>query len=407
MNGRSENELNKKLVQIIHHAYKKAPTIKQIFQRSGIRPGQIKTIKDLELLPTLSKEELMEWEKVSPPFGGFVTIPIQNLERIFVSPGPIFEPHQNIKILANMFYIQGFRKGDVVINAFNYHLVPAGILFDSALRSLGITVIAAGVGNTELMIETMQKLGVTGFIGLPSFLISLIEKAQTLGYDVKRDFMLRIASLTAEMLPSAIRNKLESEYGINVRQFYGAAEVGTIAYECSEAGGMHLNEQGVVVEIIDPETNKQLEPGEKGEIVVTSLSKVFPLVRFRTGDLSFYSTETCKCGSTSLKLKDILGRVGQAVKVRGLFLHPKELEKLVAKVLEINKLQAIIDRSENKDNITLRCELYGHEGKSENELIENIRINFQEICRLKVDKLEFVKVINENEPKVVDKRVWA
>lgn len=410
MNGREKSGINTKMREMLQYAYEKAPAVRKRFEKFGVTPTQINFFEDLVKLPPLTKEELMESEKIYPSLGGFLTIPIQNLEWIFVSPGPVYEPPQDITILAKMFSIHGFRKGDIVLNTFSYHLVPAGLLFDSALRNLGITVIPGGVGNTEIQVQIMRELGVTGYVGTSSFLMTLIEQTNKLGYQIKKDFRLRCASVTGEMLAPSLRNKLENEYGIRVSQYYGTAEIGTIAYECEECEGMHINDEGVVVEIIDPETGRQLVPGEIGEVVVTSLSKIFPLIRFRTGDLSSSIEEKCRCERDSYRLKGILGRIGQAVKVRGMFLHPKQLEEAASRISQIGRIQAIITRSGTRDELRLRVELKESQSDEaiEETLRQDLKSNVQALGKLKVDDIEFVSVdsISESEPIILDKRIW-
>lgn len=410
MNGKEEQYLNAKIRETLHYAYERAPAVRKRFEKAGINPSEINTFRDLERLPTLTKEELIESQKVDPFLGGFLTTPLQDLEWIFVSPGPIYEPPQEITIIAKMFSTQGFRKGDIVLNSFSYHLVPAGILFDSALRSLGATVIPGGVGNTEIQVQIMRELDVTGYIGTSSFLMVLIERAEKLGYQFKRDFKLRRASVTGEMLSASLRSRLENEYGIDIKQCYGTAEIGTIAYECAEREGMHIDDEGVVVEIIDPETGKQLGPGEIGEVVITSLNKIFPLIRFRTGDLSSYIDQLCRCGWSSYRLKGIFGRIGQAIKVRGLFLHPKQLEEAASKIPQIGKVQAVVTRSGTRDELRVIVEInesYMDED-SKKIIVQEVKFNVQDLCKLKVDDIEFVSIgsISENEPKIVDKRIW-
>lgn len=400
----------RKLREVLSWSYEKAPAVRSIFEKAGLGPNDIKSLKDLTKLPTLTKEELIELERDNIfTLGGFLTVAFNDLKWVFVSPGPVYEPLPDISVLAEMFLAHGFKKGDVVLNSFSYHLVPAGLLFDSALRKVGATVIPAGVGNTDLQVQIMRDLGVTGYVGTPSFLATLVDRAQDMGYDFKKIFKLRLASVTGEMLPSDLRQKLQHEYGIAVRQFYGTAEIGTIGYECSEQEGLHILEDAVIVEIIDPQTGRQLGPGEMGEVVVTSLNRLFPVIRFRTGDLSCYLEGACKCGKTSPRLKGILGRIGEAKKVRGLFLHPKQLKEVVSKLPEITRIQALIGRRGYRDELKLKAELgslyYGRLDEHE-RIAEKLESKFKELCRLKVDEIEFVREgsINENEPMIVDER---
>ncbi len=411
MTKRDDQYVNSRIEETLHFAYEKAPALRKTFEKAGINPSDIITFKDLEKLPTLTKEELIESQRTAPSsFGGYLTTPLQDLEWICVSPGPIYEPLPETGILKRMFSIHGFKKGDIVLNSFSYHLVPAGVLFDCALRSLGITVIPAGVGNSESQVQIMHELGVTGYVGTSSFLMTLIERAEMLGYEFKRDFKLRCASVTGEMLSPYLRSKLEDQYEISIKQYYGTAEIGTIAYECAEREGMHLNDEGLVVEIVDPETGKQLKAGEIGEVVITSLNKIFPLIRFRTGDLSSYIDQLCRCGMSSYRLKGIFGRIGQATKVRGLFLHPKQLGEAATRISQIGKIQAVVTRIGARDVLTLIAELNESDIDENNKktIKQELDSNIQELCKLKIDDIEFVSAgsISESEPKIVDKRTW-
>jgi len=249
--------------------------------KTGVSPAQIRTVKDLERLPITRKTDLIELQKAKPPYGGFLAIPPEDVDRIFISPGPIYEPiqHAGIKWFAKSFWAAGFRKGDIIINTFAYHMSPAGILFHEAIRDCGATAIPMGTGNTEIQIQTMHDLKVTGFVGTPTFLMTIIKRAEELGYNFRRDFALQRAWFTGEMLPASLRKTLEEDYQITTAQAYAVTEPGgAIAYECHRKSGMHLMDE-YIVEIVDPETGKQLGPGEIGEIVVTPIhNKVWGLI---------------------------------------------------------------------------------------------------------------------------------
>ena len=297
-----EEYLNQRLSETIDHAYRHAPVVRQVLNKAGVSPAQIRTIKDLEKLPIIRKTDLIEMQRANPPYGGFLAIPPEDIDRIFISPGPLYEPIQTaaIKWFAKSFWAAGFRKGDMVINTFTYHMSPAGILFHEALRDCGATAIPMGTGNTEIQIQTMYDLKVTGFVGTPSFLMTLIQRAEELGYDFRRDFALKRAWFTGEMLSPSLRKAFEEDYEINTAQAYAVTEPGgAIAYECRQKSGMHLMDE-YVVEIVDPDTGKQLGPEEIGEIVVTPIhNKAWGLIRFGTGDMSSYITEPCPCGRTA------------------------------------------------------------------------------------------------------------
>ena len=408
--GARERYQNEKLSQTIDHAYRNAPAVREIFDGAGVSPAGIRTVKDLEKVPIIRKLDVIERQRSKPPYGGFLAIPPEDIERVFISPGPIYEPLQTaaIKWFAKSFYAAGFRKGDVVINTFTYHMSPAGILFHEALRDCGATVVVTGTGNTDIQIQTMLHLRVTGFVGTPSFLMSLIKRAEEMGHDFRRDFALKRAWFTGEMLPPSLRQTLEKEYEIDTRQAYAVTEPGgAIAYECPQKNGMHLMDE-YVTEIVDPETGKQLGPGEIGEIVVTPIhNRTWGLIRFGTGDMSSYITDPCPCGRTASRLAGIVGRTGDAVKVRGMFVVARQAEEAVLGLEAVSRFQIVVSRKGQRDEMTLKVELKD-ETADRRRLADDLTGRFQNTCRVKLDRVEFVErgAIPEGKPKIVDERTW-
>jgi len=405
-----ERYLDEKLSQTIENAYHNAPVVREIFNAAGINPAEIRTVKDLEKVPIIRKSDVIERQKSKPPYGGLLTVPPEDVERIFISPGPIYEPLHTaaIKWFAKSFYAAGFRKGDVVINTFTYHMSPAGILFHEALRDCGATVVVTGTGNTEIQIETMLHLKVTGFVGTPTFLMSLIKRAEEIGHNFRRDFALKRAWFTGEMLSPSVRQILEKEYDIDTRQAYAVTEPGgAIAYECPQKDGMHLMDE-YIVEIVDPETGQQLGPGETGEIVVTPIhNKTWGLIRFGTGDMSSYIETPCACGRTAKRLTAIVGRTGDAVKVRGMFVVAKQAEEVVLSLDSISQFQILVNRKGQRDEMTVKIELKD-QTIDKQKLVSNLTERFQNACRLKIDRVEFTEPgsIPEGQPKIVDERKW-
>lgn len=394
------------LTKMIRLGYKKSLRVKKMFDERNIDPLKIKTIKDLEKLPIISREQLVKFEMEEPPFGGFDNKDIK-IDRIFTSPGPVYEPHLSEKdpIWARGYYAAGYRIGDVVLNSFSYHMVAAGLTFHSGLRRVGATVIPSGTSSTENQVQLIRDLGATGYTGTPSFLMAIIKKAEEMGYDFKNNFKIRRASFVAEPLQPSLREKFEKEYGIDTYQMYGATEVGDIAYECNQKNGWHICEE-VVVEIVDPSTGRQLGPGELDEVVVTRLNPIFFLLRFGTGDLSRFVKERCPCGRTSFRLMGISGRVGEATKVRGMFIAPSQLKLVASRFGEI-RLQAVVDRLDFKDHLTVKVE--APEMGPDREKIEREFGNvFKEICTIKIDQLEFIEKgsLGEKESLIVDRRTW-
>ncbi len=397
---------NQGLSKMVRLAYKKSSRVRKIFDERGIRPSEIKTTKDLERLPVISREEIVKLEMEEPPFGGLENKDIY-IDRIFTSPGPVYEPHLSDRdpIWAKGYYAAGFRKGDIVLNTFSYHMVAAGLTFHSGLRRIGVTVVPSGTSSTENQVQLIRDLGITGYTGTPSFLMAIIKKAEEMGYDFKNSFKIRRASFVAEPLQPSLRERLENEYGIDTYQMYGATEVGDIAYECKEKNGWHICEE-VIVEIVDPSTGKQLGPGELGEVVVTRLNNIFFLFRFGTGDLSYFGKDRCPCGRTSYRLMGISGRVGEAVKVRGMFIAPSQLRKISSRFSDI-KLQAVVDRIEFKDFLTVRVEA-PEEGELRQRIEREFEDVFKEICTVRVDKVEFIKegTLTEKDSLIIDRRTW-
>ncbi len=403
-----KKNLDKKLVDIVRYAYRHAPAFRAKMDRSGVSPSEIKTVKDLEKIPITSQSEMVSLQKENPPFGGFLTLPIEKVERIFVSPGPIYEPiriEDFAKAAKEALSVFGIKKGDRVLNTFSYHMVPAGLWVDQALRLLGATVIPAGVGMTDLQVRIMKDLKITGYVGTPSFLMTLIKKSEEMGFQFRKDFSLDFALCSAEILPPSMRRSFEEDYGIKVVDTYGSAILGILGYECEEKSGFHFP-NGLIIEIVDPTTGKSLGAGEVGEVVVTLFDKIYPLIRFATGDLSSFTDRPCSCGRKSFRLTRIIGRTGDAVKVRGMFIHSKQIEEVLQRFPEVSRFQILISRPEYRDEWTIQVELKEEvdRGKFSKILQEGI----QESSRLRPDRIDFVSqgTIPEGAKKIIDQRTW-
>jgi len=401
--------LNQKLRGVIQYAYKHSAAFKDKLDSVGLKPKDIQTIKDLEKIPITKKTELMELQRERPPFGGFEGILINELRRIYVSPGPINEPGEseyNELGWAQGLYAGGFRPGDIVINTFSYHMVPFALqMVDNSLHRIGCVVIPTGVGNTEQQVNILKTFKATGFCGTPSFLFNIAEKAEEMGFNLKEDLNLKVGFVAAEMLPESLRSQLEEKFGMIIRQGYGTADIRCLGYECMKKNGMHIPDDKIV-EIIDPESGKQLGPGKTGEIVATTFNKVYPLIRFGTGDLSILTETPCPCGRTSPRLIKILGRVDQGTKVKGLFIHPGQVDEVASKHPEIAKYQVRITRSEHKDEMTFRIELKEETSQPE-KLREEIEKSIRDVTKLRGD-VQFVRkgTIPDGAKKIDDHRTW-
>ncbi|MEW6616157.1 MAG: hypothetical protein AB1401_11950 [Thermodesulfobacteriota bacterium] len=399
-----EKDLIEKLKGITKHAYEKAPAIKKRFDEAGFHPSQIKSLEDLEKIPITTRDEYIKIQRENPPFGGFLTVPYETLKRIYVHPGPQYETlaDTDIEHAQKVLWKVGARRGDIVINAVTYHIVPAGLLVDDILTSMGVTVIPTGFGNTDLQIQIMHDLKATIFVGFPLFFMTIIKRAEELGYDLKRDFHIRRALALGS---SPVRRSLEEDYNIDTREVYAYLPVGIPACECDEKSGMHI-EEDFIIEIVDPATGRQVPCGETGELVVTTtFNNILPRIRIGSGDLSSVTDKPCPCGRTSYRIPKILGRVGEGVKIRGMFVHPIEVEDVVSKIPGISRFHIICTHENMKDLITAKLEL-NSEDIDKDAITESFMTDFQSRCRLRVNKVEFVPkgTIPDDAKKVEDLR---
>lgn len=403
-----EEYQNHELQKIVAHACANAPAIARKFKNAGIRPEDVKTVKDLEALPITPKSELSRLQQADPPFGGFLGLPLSEVKRICMSPGPIYEPepvHNENDRWTQAFYAAGFRKGDIGQITFSYHLVPPAFWFEDALEQLGCVATPGGVGNTDLQVRMMRDLRVTGYIGTPSFLMNVAKKAAEMGYDLRKDLSLEVGFVAGEMLPESLRGELEEKFGMIVRQGYGTADVGCMGFECYHKNGMHFP-YNCIVEIVDPDTGKQVGPGETGEIVTTVFDKAYPMIRFGTGDLSVYIDDPCPCGRTSRRLKGILGRVDQVTKVKGMFIHPSNADEVAAKFSEIDLHQVVVTRQNHEDRMVFRVVLKAGVEASEG-LREKIAAAIPQCMRVR-GTVEFIEksMLPEGYSKIDDQRKW-
>jgi phenylacetate-CoA ligase len=314
--------------ELIAHLSENAPAFVARLDKAGLPPGSIRKVGDLNRLPVMRKDDLIELQSQEPPFGGFLTCEPGQLKRVFQSPGPLYDPESRVADYwrwAPALRAAGFQPDDVALNAFGYHLTPAGAMFEEGLWAVGCAVIPAGVGNQEQQVSAMHTLRASGYVGLPSYLKALLDKAAELDLEL----YLEKAFVTAEPLPESLRTYINRR-GVVVRQGYGTAECGNLA------------------------SGEPLPPGESGEIVVTLFNRDYALVRFGTGDLSSLNPEPCACGRESPRLMGWQGRVGEAVKVRGMFLHPRQLAGLMQRFPEVARWQGVVTRREHKDYLALR-----------------------------------------------------
>ena len=404
----SPQELKKyqeeRMRHILHYAYRHATAIKDKMQRAGVGPEDVKTLTDLEKVPITRKEDLVALQKASPPFGGLCTRKVEELERVLVSPGPICEPLAPLEGGALAMKAAGLGPGTVALLTPSFHMVPAGMLYDGSLRLNGATTVPTGPGNTELQIQIMRQLKANTYVGFPRFLMNIIQRAEEMGHNFRRDFSLKKAFLAGEMFPPSMCRRMREDYGIDTWEHYGTADLGIVAYECAQHDGLHLFPD-IIVEVVDPKTGKQLGPGEAGELVVTNFHELYPMVRYGTGDASFYTDEACPCGRKTRRLVDILGRVGDAPRVRGLFLVPKEVLDVVSAFSQVTAFQLLVRMKGLRDELLLRVE--GPTVDKE-RLTKDMKDRFKDICRLDLDYVEFLPqgAIPQGAKVIVDERKW-
>ncbi len=309
----------------------------------------------LAALPVTRKSDLHELQRTTVPFGGLNATPAGQLARIFVSPGPIYDPEgrgADWWRMARPLFAAGFRSGDVIQNCFSYHFTPAASMLEGGALKLGCAVIPAGTGQTEQQVAAMAGLKPAGYVGTPSFLKIILEKALELGADVTS---LKKALVSAEALPPSLRQWL-ADHGVRALQTYASADLGNIAYETDAMQGLIVDED-IILEILRPGTGDPVATGDVGEVVVTKLDRDYPLVRFATGDLSAILPGISPCGRTNMRIKGWMGRADQTTKVKGMFVHPGQVASVVKRHPEILKARLVVDNPGGADRMTLHCEV--------------------------------------------------
>jgi phenylacetate-CoA ligase len=359
-------------------------------------------LDELAGAPITRKDALSSMQAANPPFAGLLAGPVARLRRMFASPGPTYVPQGgaiDYWRFGMAFAACGMRAGDVVLNTLSYHLTPGGFMLDAGLRSLGCVVIPAGTAETLAQVKTASMLQATGYAGTPSFLRTLLLRARELSLPLH----FEVAFATAEMLPESLRTELES-FNIRVLQGYATADVGVLAYECSEKNGMHLQPE-CIVEILDLETGKPAEPGQPGQVVATTFDADYPLLRFAPGDVSALQTPEapCACGRTAPKLKGILGRVGDAIKVKGMFVRGSEMEAVIKRFPAVARFQAVVTREEHQDHLLYLVEPQPGATVDAAALAEALRETVKVRGEVRVAE---PGAIAAGAPRIDDRRVW-
>lgn len=346
-------------------------------QLAGIDPKSVTSRAALVRLPVLRKADIAALQKEHPPFGGLAVTAPGKLRRLLMSPGPIFEPEgfgSDWWGSARALYAAGFRAGDIVHNSFAYHLTPGGFILEAGAHALGCAVIPGGVGNTEQQLEAIAHYKPSGYVGTPDFLKILLDTAENTGKDASS---IKRALVSGAALPASLREEL-GRRGVTVLQCYATAELGVIAYESSAREGMIVNES-VILEIVRPGTGNPVAEGEVGEVVVTSFNSDYPMIRLGTGDLSALMAGVSPCGRSNIRIKGWMGRADQTAKVKGMFVHPKQIAEVAARHPQLGKLRLVVGREAEQDTMTLNAE----SASSDASLAEAVAATLQSVTKLK------------------------
>ncbi len=371
------------VAQQVAHAQAQTPAYTQLLAK--VNPLELTSAAAIASLPITRKADLSAQQKAAPPFGGLAALQGRALTHIFASPGPIYEPgsirRPDFWRLARALYCAGFRQDDLVYNTFSYHLTPAGMMMETGAHALGCTVIPAGVGQTELQLQTITDLKPNAYVGTPSFLNILLDKSLELGLDMRS---ITHGLVSGEAYPPAFRSKF-AEHGITCYQAYATADLGLIAYETEAIQGLVVDE-GIYLEIVRPGTGDPVAIGEVGEVVVTNLNPDYPLIRFATGDLSAIMPDASPCGRTNKRIRGWMGRADQTAKVRGMFIHPSQVDKVIKRHPEITKARLVVEWRDQADQLSLHCET-----TTPHELLaQSIAASIRDICKLR-GEVKFVE----------------
>ena len=387
----------------IAHAQKNAPAFAEILK--DIKAADITSRNALAKLPVIRKYELLEKQKASRAaggsvFGGFSAVSYgKQMPRVFSSPGPLYEPEgsrPDYWRMARAIAAAGFQSGELIHNCFSYHFTPAGSMMETGAHALGCTVFPGGIGQTEQQVQAMAELQPAGYIGTPSFLKIILEKAAEMGVALPS---VKKALVSGEAFPPSLRDWM-TERGVNAYQCYATADVGLIAYETSARQGLVIDE-GVIVEIVRPGTGDPVPEGEVGELVITSLNPDYPLIRFGTGDLSAILSGHCPTGRTNQRIKGWMGRADQTTKVRGMFVHPGQVAEVVKRFPSALRARLIVQGEMANDSMALHVETTAAHG-AEAELKAQIAEAIRDVTKLRSDVLLVAPGTLANDGKVIE-----
>jgi phenylacetate-CoA ligase len=348
--GARETDLFARLPANIAHAMTAPGWGKHL---AGIDPRSVTGRAALAKLPVLRKSSLPALQKETPPFGGFNVTPPGKAKRLFMSPGPIFEPEgqRGDYNAARALFAAGIREGNVAINCFSYHLTPGAFILEAGAHALGCAVIPGGVGNTEAQLDAIAQLKPSAYVGTPDFLKILLDAAEKAGKDASS---IKRGLVSGAALPASLRKEL-GDRGVAVKQTYAVAEVGVISYESDALEGMIVNED-MILEIVRPGTGDPVAEGEVGEVVVTSFNPDYPMIRLATGDMSAVMAGQSPCGRTNMRIKGWMGRADQTAKVKGMFVRPEQVAEVVKRHPELVRVRLVVSRENEQDAMTLMAE---------------------------------------------------
>lgn len=384
----------------VAHAQRHAPAFARIL--AGVDASRVVDRATLAQLPVTRKTELQALQQAAREqggnvFGGFSALGFgAAMPRVFASPGPIYEPEGTAKDywrMARAMYAAGFRPGELIHNSFSYHFVPAGSMMETGAHALGCTVFPGGTGQTEQQVQAMRELQPAGYIGTPSFLKIILDKAAEMGVTIPS---VTKAMFGGEAFPPSLRDWF-LERGVDGYQCYATADLGLIAYETQAREGLVLDE-GVIVEIVRPGTGDPVAEGEVGEVVVTTLGGAYPLVRFGTGDLSAVLTGPCPTGRTNTRIKGWMGRADQTTKVRGMFVHAKQVDEIAKRFAEVMRARLVVSGEMASDTMALHIEVDGNPDGLASRVGEAIR----DVTKLRGDVVLVAPGSLPNDGKVIE-----
>jgi phenylacetate-CoA ligase len=405
---KTESALPPDLARGVRRAWR-SPAGRQLLTEAGLTPAKVTSLADFARIRVVRREDVVELQRAYPDRAGFSSVPLNKMPWLGLHPGgeldPSYAGRRAPALLADLFADMGMRAGDVVVDTFNYHLSSVAHAFDAAAHRLGACVVPAGPGNSQLQLDMIERVGATVWLGFPSFLGKMLGEAPP---EVAAALKLRLAICGGEYAPK-IRTELRDRFGVHSRDFYGVSLVGPVAYECERGDGYHLRPE-VHVELLVPGTAEPAPPGEVGEIVLTPTRNEYALLRLGTGDLSqWLDEEQCGCGRLGPRLKGILGRIGASVKVRGTFIHPRDVGQLALDVPHVVRCHVRVTRPSGSARDLIAVLVEAEPGLSAqargDDMLERVAAAFAARCRLRSDEVSFAGQPHEG-PVIVDERDW-